>query len=628
MNDTQPVPSLPVAGGISGGDYVIIVTGGTTKIALASHLFATGQTAHATLTALAGLSAAGWIKFNGSGDVETIAVTSAGQAFVTAADVTAQKALLSLGTASTKAFPASGNAASGEVVLGSDTRLTDSRTPTTHAHSAADITSGILAAARGGAGSTSGILKANGSGAVSAATAGTDYLSPSGSGASLTALNATQLTSGTVPIARIPTGTSGSTVALGNHTHLAADITNLGTAATKDTPSSGNAGVGEIVLGSDTRLSDARTPASHTHTLSAVTDAGTAAARDVPASGNATSTQCVLGSDTRLGAAATPLAHASSHAAAGSDPITPNSIGAAAASHTHTVSQITDAGSAATKAAPSAGVNANSVQVVMGDDTRLTDTRTPASHNHSGSEITSGTVAFARLPTGTSSSTIAIGDHTHTFASLTSKPATLAGYGISDAAAASHTHTLSSITDAGTMASQAASAVAITGGTINGAVIGGTTPAAIKGTEVQATTSIKLNGGGFTATITGTFTANRAQGIPDEEGVYSLEGSDIIHTASASLSIVSTEAKMHRLTLDIAGTALTFTGHTTGRTFYLLVTQDGTGSRTINWHETIFWEGGTDPTLTTTGGQSDLLMFVDMGNCYIGKLLVANCSTL
>lgn len=40
-----------------------------------------------------------------------------------------------------------------------------------------------------------------------------------GSGASLTSLNASNLASGTVPIARIPTGTSSTTVALGNHTH-------------------------------------------------------------------------------------------------------------------------------------------------------------------------------------------------------------------------------------------------------------------------------------------------------------------------------------------------------------------------------------------------------------------------
>lgn len=37
------------------------------------------------------------------------------------------------GTSITKNIPATGNAASGEVVMGNDTRLTDARTPTTHA---------------------------------------------------------------------------------------------------------------------------------------------------------------------------------------------------------------------------------------------------------------------------------------------------------------------------------------------------------------------------------------------------------------------------------------------------------------------------------------------------------------
>lgn len=59
-------------------------------------------------------------------------------------------------------------------------------------------------------------------------------------------------------------------------------------------------------------------------------------------------------------------------------------------------------------------------------------TFTPSAHNHSATEITSGTVAIGRLPTGTSGSTVALGNHTHTFASITSKPTTIGGYGITD----------------------------------------------------------------------------------------------------------------------------------------------------------------------------------------------------
>jgi hypothetical protein len=52
-------------------------------------------------------------------------------------------------------------------------------------------------------------------------------------------------------------------------------------------------------------------------------------------------------------------------------------------------------------------------------------------------KITTGTFAIARIPTGTTSSTVALGDHTHTFAQITSKPTTLSGYGITDAASTS-----------------------------------------------------------------------------------------------------------------------------------------------------------------------------------------------
>lgn len=46
--------------------------------------------------------------------------------------------------------------------------------------------------------------------------------------------------------------------------------------------------------------------------------------------------------------------------------------------------------------------------------------------------------------------------HTHTFSSLTSKPTTLAGYGITDAAASTHTHALSSLTQSGAFSKQVA----------------------------------------------------------------------------------------------------------------------------------------------------------------------------
>lgn len=83
--------------------------------------------------------------------------------------------------------------------------------------------------------------------------------------------------------------------------------------------------------------------------------------------------------DARLTNARTPTSHASSHGSAGTDPITPTAIGAANASHTHALAAITDAGTAASRNAPTSG-NATSSQVVLGSDTRLSDSRDPNAH--------------------------------------------------------------------------------------------------------------------------------------------------------------------------------------------------------------------------------------------------------
>ncbi len=65
-----------------------------------------------------------------------------------ATSASAARAAFGLGTAATLNVPASGNAVTGEIVKGDDTRLSNARTPLSHAHDAGDLTSGTLAAAR------------------------------------------------------------------------------------------------------------------------------------------------------------------------------------------------------------------------------------------------------------------------------------------------------------------------------------------------------------------------------------------------------------------------------------------------------------------------------------------------
>jgi hypothetical protein len=150
-----------------------------------------------------------------------------------------------LGTAATRNVAASGDASSGEVVKGDDTRLTNARTPTTHNHTASQITDFNSAVdARIGSSVTSVFGR---TGAVVAATndytwaqinksassiadlatrSASDLNSgtlpdarfpstlPALNGSNLTALNATNIGSGTVPTARLGSGTASSSTFL------------------------------------------------------------------------------------------------------------------------------------------------------------------------------------------------------------------------------------------------------------------------------------------------------------------------------------------------------------------------------------------------------------------------------
>ena len=60
---------------------------------------------------------------------------------------------------------------------------------------------------------------------------------------------------------------------------------------------------------------------------------------------------------------------------------------------------------------------------------------------------TTGTAADSAKLGGVAAASFSQTSHTHEFSSLTSKPTTLSGYGITDAAAASHTHTLDSLSN-------------------------------------------------------------------------------------------------------------------------------------------------------------------------------------
>jgi hypothetical protein len=68
-------------------------------------------------------------------------------------------------------------------------------------------------------------------------------------------------------------------------------------------------------------------------------------------------------------------------------------------------------------------------------------------------------------------------------------------------------------------------------------------------------------------------------------------------------------ANTHTVTLG-GNRALALSNVDVGQKFIIRLVQDGTGTRTVTWFSTIKWPGGLVPTLTTTGGKTDVFGFI------------------
>lgn len=76
---------------------------------------------------------------------------------------------------------------------------------------------------------------------------------------------------------------------------------------------------------------------------------------------------------------------------------------------------------------------------------------------------------------------------------------------------------------------------------------------------------------------------------------------------------------------------LTLTGNATitmptavaGKSFIIMLRQDGTGSRSVTW-STVVWPGGTAPTITGTANKMDMYSFFSDGTNWYGVIVSQN----
>ena len=92
--------------------------------------------------------------------------------------------------------------------------------------------------------------------------------------------------------------------------------------------------------------------------------------------------------------------------------------------------------------------------------------------------------------------------------------------------------------------------------------------------------------------------------------------------SSTAITLALTNGTVQIITLTGSAT-ITMPTATSGKSFILLLKQDGTGSRTVTW-STVKWAGGTAPTITSTASRQDILSFFADGTNWYGVVVGQN----
>ncbi len=92
---------------------------------------------------------------------------------------------------------------------------------------------------------------------------------------------------------------------------------------------------------------------------------------------------------------------------------------------------------------------------------------------------------------------------------------------------------------------------------------------------------------------------------------------------AASTTVDWSTGNVHSLTLSTSNSTLNFNNGHAGGEYSLILTQDGTGGRTVTWPASVEWEGGITPTLTASPNGIDKARFVYNGSTYLGEFAAA-----
>jgi|GEM_PF-5027514 Phage-related tail fibre protein len=319
---------------------------------------------------------------------QTMVYSSVTDSFTCATIAISPSAISGIGTAALRNAPAAGDAGTNEVVLGSDTRLTNSRAP---AGSATGDLSGsypspTVSKIQGTAISTTAPLSGqyhrfNGTALTPAFVSASDLKNASGTAQIPTTCTAAQT---------LVYNSGSDTYSCSNITVSVSSITGIGSGASKNTPATGDAAPSELVMGSDSRLTNSRTPSgsasgdlSGTYPSATVAKIqGTAVSSTAPTTG-----QYYRYNGTALAPGFMNIADLKNSSGVAQLPTNctaAQTLVYSSASDSFVCTNISvnlgnlgGLGSAATHDVPTAG-DASTSEIVLGSDTRLTNARAPS----------------------------------------------------------------------------------------------------------------------------------------------------------------------------------------------------------------------------------------------------------